>query len=364
MSASRQWRPGSTRPRASRPPARVLVLVAVLAALSTLLAAGPAIQRASAAPLASCTPRHGTIVAVDFAHWGGPILRGCGLGRRSGYALLHAAGFTTSGDAHDGNAIICRLGDAAFRRGTQYPTPRQQNCVNTPPASAYWAYWLAPRGSDHWTYSPLGVLGDVTKPGEVELWIFGATNLAGTRGSAVPTFSPAALRAHARARMPHRRAGGGTAGGHASPTPRVPRSTTGTRTTTTHATTTHATTSAARTRTTSHASAPPHRRGGRRSPRGRRTLHAGRGRPASLPRRAGRHHPVQRRALRHRAHRTITTTRHTSTARAGGTPVLAAQPSRRRASTGSATPLIISGTLVLLLGAGAARAIWLRRHQE
>jgi hypothetical protein len=363
MSASRQWRPGGTRLRASGPPsARGLAAVAVLAALSALLAGGPLVPRASAAPLASCTPRHGTIVAVDFAHWGGPILRGCGLGRRSGYALLHAAGFTTSGDAHDGNAIICRLGDAAFRHGTQYPTPRQQNCVNTPPASAYWAYWVAPRGSDHWTYSQLGVLGDVTKPGEVELWIFGGTNLAGTRGSAVPTFSPAALRSPARTRMPHRRAGGAPAGGHASPTTRVSRSTTATRTTTT-TTTTHTTTSAAGARATSRAGAPPHRRR-RRSPRGRRPLHGRRGRTASRPRRPGRQHPAQRRALRHRTHRTMTTTRRTSTARAGGTPVLAAQPTRRRASTGSATPLIISGALVLLLGAGAARAIWLRRHQE
>jgi hypothetical protein len=354
MSASRRWRSGIARARGSSPPsARAPVMLVMIAAVSALLLGGPTIQRASAAPLARCTPRHGTIIAVDFAHWGGPILRGCGLGRRSGYALLHAAGFTTSGDAHDGNAIICRLGDAAFRHGTQYPTPRQQNCVNTPPASAYWAYWVALRGSDHWTYSPLGVISDVTKPGEVELWIFGGTDLAGTRGSAVPTFSPAALRAHAPSPPPHRRAGGASAGEPASSTTRASTTTATTRTTT----------SAARTRTTSRAGAATRPRRGRRTgPRGHRV---GRRRPASRVRHSAQRRARRaRRARRHRTHRTMTTTQSTSSARAGGTPVLAAQPARRRASTGSAMPLIISGALVLLLGAGAARAIWLRRHQE
>ena len=69
---------------------------------------------------------------VDVEHWGGPIVRGCGLGQRSGYALLRAAGFTTAGDQHDGPAFICRVGNAAFHAGTQYPTPGQEDCVFDP----------------------------------------------------------------------------------------------------------------------------------------------------------------------------------------------------------------------------------------
>src|SRR6201996_4051912 len=80
---------------------------------------------AGAAPLAQCTADRGTIVAVDFAHWGGPIVRGCGLRQRSDYDLLHAAGFATAGDQHDGAAFICRLGNAAFHHGTQYPIAAQ-----------------------------------------------------------------------------------------------------------------------------------------------------------------------------------------------------------------------------------------------
>ena len=81
-----------------------------------------AIAAATADPIGNCTTTVGTIVAVDFAHWGGPIVRGCGVNDPNGYALLHAAGFGTTGDQHDGPAFICRIGNQAFQRGTQYPT--------------------------------------------------------------------------------------------------------------------------------------------------------------------------------------------------------------------------------------------------
>ncbi len=154
---------------------------------------------ALAAPLSDCTAHHGTIVAADFAHWGGPIVRGCGIGQRSGYDLLHAAGFTTAGDEHDGPAFICRLGDAAFHDGTEYPTPSADACILTPPASGYWSYWLARAGQNRWTYSQLGAMTDVPKPGDVELWTFGATSSAATSGPDVPAVSPDNLRADASA---------------------------------------------------------------------------------------------------------------------------------------------------------------------
>ena len=169
---------------------------AIFAACAVGLAAAGAAPDTTAAPISQCTPHSGTIVAVDFEHWGGPIVRGCGVGQRSGYALLHAAGFTSTGDQHDGPAFICRLGNAAFHAGTQYPTPGQDDCVLTPPVAAYWSCWLAPAGQNHWTYSQLGAMGEVPKPGEVQLWMFGGTNIAGTHGSGVPKFSPTKLRAH------------------------------------------------------------------------------------------------------------------------------------------------------------------------
>jgi hypothetical protein len=325
MSASRHRRWGIA-------PLRRHVLAATVIGVITLLVGGPALGRASAAPLGSCSPTHGTIVAVDFAHWGGPIVRGCGVGRHTGYALLHAAGFTTAGDEHDGPAVVCRLGDAAFRGGAQYPTPKQQACIQTPPTTGYWAYWVAPRGTNHWAYSVLGAMGDVPKPGEVELWIFGSTNVAGTQGTGVPTFSPVTLRAHAP---------------HTLTTSTTHTSTSSTTTTTTHtqATSTPTTTTATTTQTSTAPSAHT-----RRHP----TRH-------HHPNHHHRRHP----AARHAHHHTATTTTHsTSTARAGGTKVVAARPTSRRASAGSSTPLIIGVALALLLCAGAGRAIWLRRREE
>jgi hypothetical protein len=324
-------------------------LAAMLATLAALLGGGP-LGRASAAPLRSCTPTHGTIVAVDFAHWGGPIVRGCGVGRRTGYALLHAAGFTTAGDEHDGPAIVCRLGDAAFHHGTQYPTPNQESCVQTPPTTGYWAYWIAPAGTNHWTYSPLGAMGDVPKPGEVELWIFGATNVAGTRGTGVPTFSPATLRAHAAARThPTGAPTHTTTARHTSTATRTSTATTTTRTTTSRQTSTTSTT----TRTTTHHASNARRRSAHRAARSAR-----RGRAAHRPP-THRHRPAD-----HRRAAQITGTSTTSTTRAGGAPVVAARPTSRRASAGSATPLIIGVALVLVLCAGAGRAIWARRHEQ
>jgi hypothetical protein len=344
MSASRYRLRGVAPPR----PRAAAIPAAIAGTIGALLAGGAAAARA--APLRDCTPTRGTIVAVDFAHWGGPIVRGCGVGSRSGYALLHAAGFTTAGDAHDGPGIVCRIGDAAFRHGTQYPTPSQQSCVQTPPTTAYWAYWVAPTGSGRWTYSPLGAMGDVPRRGEVELWIFGATNVAGSRGTAVPRFSPAALRAHAASRRRPRRATTATR-------------TTATRTTTTrtsNASTTTGSHSATTTPTTHTTATAPARRASARRHTARTHGH----RAATIPqprRRAGRRRPAPRPRSADAGH---ARTPPTSTTGAAGAKIVAARPTSRRAAAGSATPLILGAALVLLLCAAGARAIRRRRREE
>lgn len=180
------------------------LLVAVLAAASTTLLG--AVPSASAAPVSSCTTTTGTIVAVDFSHWGGPVVRGCGVNQPTGYALMHEGGFSTVGDSHDGPAFICRIGNAAFHGAVQYPTVSDEPCILTPPASAYWSYWLASAGQNTWTYSSLGAMSEVPKPGQVELWSFGGTNIAGNSGSGLPRVTPAEVRAT-------NVAGGGGSGG-------------------------------------------------------------------------------------------------------------------------------------------------------
>lgn len=165
----------------------------MLTLATTAVALGASAGPAAADPIASCTATKGAIVAVDFDPWGGSVVRGCDANPTTGYNLLHNGGFTTTGTKHDGPAFICRIGNPAFSSGTQYPTPTQDACVVTPPATAYWSYWIAPAGQTTWTYSPLGATSDVPKAGEVEAWVYGSTDINGTTGQ--PDFTPASVRA-------------------------------------------------------------------------------------------------------------------------------------------------------------------------
>ncbi|MER5868090.1 hypothetical protein ABT118_32645, partial [Kitasatospora sp. NPDC002040] len=135
--------------------------------------AGPA--AAAPLPIDQCTTTSGVVLAVDFSRWGGPLLRSCGTTPTTGYALLNQGGWKTTGTGHDGPAFICRIGYSGHQGGKQYPTPDQEKCVLTPPASAYWSYWHADPGQNTWSYSQLGAMSYKPKPGSVDLWIFGAT---------------------------------------------------------------------------------------------------------------------------------------------------------------------------------------------
>ncbi|MFG2595759.1 prenyltransferase/squalene oxidase repeat-containing protein [Streptomyces sp. NPDC048462] len=145
---------------------------------------------AHADPLSDCTPTKGAIVAVDFGPFGGGVERGCDATPTTGYELLHEAGFTTEGTQHDGPAFICRIGHGA---GTQYPTTDDEACVLTPPATAYWSYWLASPGQNKWTYSQYGAMSRNLKAGDVDAWVYGGTDIGGTSGR--PTFTPDEVRA-------------------------------------------------------------------------------------------------------------------------------------------------------------------------
>jgi hypothetical protein len=152
---------------------------------------GLAAGSAEASAISSCTSTTGTIVAVDFAHWSGPLVAGCDTTPpSSGYALLYAEGFQTTGDHRDGPGLICRVGNGAFDGGTEYPTSATDKCIVTPPESASWSYWISgttPSTTNTFTYSSLGAMSDKPKAGEVELWIFGNTDDN-------PTCTPDAIR--------------------------------------------------------------------------------------------------------------------------------------------------------------------------
>ncbi|MFJ6611267.1 hypothetical protein ACIQPT_13380 [Streptomyces sp. NPDC091289] len=155
----------------------------------------PATQASAAPqPIGRCTTSSGVVLAVDFSHWGGPVYRSCGTTPTTGYELLNQGGWRTTGTGHDGPAFICRIGYSGYQGGKQYPTSQQEGCVLTPPASAYWSYWHAGPGENTWEYSQLGAMSYRPRPGSVDLWIFGGTNIEGTKGR--PTVTPDQLRAH------------------------------------------------------------------------------------------------------------------------------------------------------------------------
>ncbi|WP_327739205.1 hypothetical protein OG749_40820 [Streptomyces nojiriensis] len=160
----------------------------VAAFAATAAPAGAAPQ-----PMGQCTTSSGVVLAVDFSRWGGPVYRSCGTTPTTGYELLNQGGWATTGTGHDGPAFICRIGYSGHRGGKQFPAPQEDDCVLTPPASAYWSYWHANPGQNTWEYSQLGAMLYKPKPGSVDLWIFGGTNIEGTEGK--PTVTPDQLRA-------------------------------------------------------------------------------------------------------------------------------------------------------------------------
>ncbi|MFI5618645.1 hypothetical protein [Streptomyces sp. NPDC051567] len=164
----------------------------VLTAAALGATAGPA--GAAPQPMGQCTTSSGVVLAVDFSRWGGPVYRSCGTTPTTGYELLNQGGWRTTGTGHDGPAFICRIGYSGHQGGKQYPPPEQEDCVLTPPAAAYWSYWHAGPGQNTWEYSRLGAMLYKPGPGSVDLWVFGSTDVEGTRGR--PTLTPDQLRAH------------------------------------------------------------------------------------------------------------------------------------------------------------------------
>ncbi|MFJ9344539.1 hypothetical protein ACIRP0_35445 [Streptomyces sp. NPDC101733] len=173
-------------PAMARSAASLGLTVAALAATTAPATAAPQ-------AMGQCTTSTGVVLAVDFSPWGGPVYRSCGTTPTTGYELLNQGGWATTGTGHDGPAFICRVGYSGYQGGKQYPTAAQDDCVLTPPASAYWSYWHANPGQNTWEYSQLGAMLYQPKPGSVDLWIFGGTDVEGTEGK--PTVTPDQLRA-------------------------------------------------------------------------------------------------------------------------------------------------------------------------
>lgn len=154
-------------------PATVLVCGGVLGAPS---------EPASAEPVSACSPSTGVLVVVDLRNFDGNITRGCAVSPASGYDALHDAGFSTVGTRSDGPGFVCRINGE----------PASDPCVRTPPANAYWSYWHADSGQSSWSYSQKGAQSSSPGDGSIDAWVFGATDIGGSRGG--PSFTPAQVR--------------------------------------------------------------------------------------------------------------------------------------------------------------------------
>lgn len=183
---------GDRSERRARPGKLPALLTALLLAVGTGVAF-VTVAPAAADPVEDCTPTRGAVVAVDFAPFGGGVVRGCDLTPTTGYELLREGGFTTTGTQHDGPGFLCRIGHRSYASGTEYPTPDREDCVLTPQATAYWSYWIASPGQSRWRYSPLGAMSRTPKDGDVDAWVFGGTDVGGSTGR--PSFTPDEVRA-------------------------------------------------------------------------------------------------------------------------------------------------------------------------
>jgi hypothetical protein len=164
-----------------------------LVALTTLpmlfaIAAPPA---AKADP-AGCTNANGVSVVVDLRQLGGGILDRCapGLGAgATGLQALQTAGIPYQGTSQWGDAFICRLlGRPAADESLHIPgnSNYHEQCITTPPASAYWAYWWAPNGGP-WHYSSAGVSSHHITPGGFEGWVY---TIGGANQEVPPGIAP------------------------------------------------------------------------------------------------------------------------------------------------------------------------------
>jgi hypothetical protein len=102
---------------------------------------------------------------------------------RTGIQALQDAGIDVTGTQRWGLGFVCRL---EGRPSATEPLPVAGNpgyteqCINTPPAAAYWGYWHATGAGDTWTYSSYGALNRNVVPGGFEGWSFSLNRTAST----------------------------------------------------------------------------------------------------------------------------------------------------------------------------------------
>jgi hypothetical protein len=124
-----------------------------------------------------CTTDSGVTVVVDLTEFGGAIVVRCVDGPLpsgyDGWDALTDAGFNPQSPSRT-PGFVCRLsGEPAASRSFDIPenSDYHEQCVNTPPTSAYWGSWYAKNGGS-WTYSSTGAASHQVIDGGFEGWAF------------------------------------------------------------------------------------------------------------------------------------------------------------------------------------------------
>ncbi|GAB3078974.1 hypothetical protein [Pedococcus soli] len=142
----------STRPITRR--------VGRLVAAAALVAVGGLTLPGGAAQAAACSGTTGVTVVIDY---GASTTTSCVSGDpTSAMSALKAVATVVSPQRYPGT-VVCRING----------TPAKDPCIQMPPASAYWAFFHAPRGGA-WTYSQSGVASYDPAPGTVIGFAFGS----------------------------------------------------------------------------------------------------------------------------------------------------------------------------------------------
>lgn len=126
-----------------------------------------------------CPDASGVTVVVDFQSLGRDTIVRCAPGSpSSGFDALTKAGITFS-QVSSNPGFLCKI------EGLPAPEGYARNCSVIPPTSAYWGYWVAPRGQA-WCYSNVGA-SRVPVPGTVEGWSFSTGTAEGGTPPRTPT---------------------------------------------------------------------------------------------------------------------------------------------------------------------------------
>ncbi|WP_157581838.1 MULTISPECIES: hypothetical protein [unclassified Phycicoccus] len=134
-------------------------LVARFVAVAGLVLAGGLALPGGAAQAAACSNTTGVTVVIDYGSSSSTL---CAADDTSAMKVLKKVATVVSPVQYPGT-VVCKINSV----------PSDQSCQRMPPASAYWAFFHAPRGGS-WTYSSSGVADYDPAPGSVIGFAFGS----------------------------------------------------------------------------------------------------------------------------------------------------------------------------------------------